>query len=79
LVTYLGELGGAATARRLEQQLALEEARGDYDGASVVESLIEALGRIKEAGTRAPLVRRLERLAAGTPEPDDVSAVACAL
>jgi hypothetical protein len=75
----LGELGGAASAKRLEQQLSLEEARGDYDGESVVEVITEALGRIEEAGTRATLLRRLERLAAGNPAPGDVGTVARAL
>jgi len=75
----LGELGGAASARRLEQQLSLEEARGDYDGESVVEVITEALGRIEETSTRATLMRRLERLAASKPAPGDVGTVAHAL
>ncbi|HYO58684.1 hypothetical protein [Archangium sp.] len=75
----LGVLGGAASARRLEQQLALEEARGDYDGESVVEVITEALGHIEEAGARATLVRRLERLVASEPDPGDVSTLARAL
>jgi PAS domain-containing protein len=75
----LGTLGGATSARRLEQQLAIEEARGDYDGASVVEAITQALGRITESGARATLVRRLERLMAGTPDPGDVSELAHAL
>ncbi|WP_309890889.1 hypothetical protein [Archangium sp.] len=75
----LGELGGTASARLLEQQLAIEEARGDYDGASVVEAIVGALGRIEEAGVRATLVRRLEKLAAGKPEPSDVFSVVHAL
>jgi hypothetical protein len=49
----LGELGGTASVRRLEQQLALEEARRDYDGAAVVEDITRALGRIEETGARA--------------------------
>lgn len=75
----LGALGGATSARRLEQQLAIEEARGDYDGEAVVEAITQALGRITESGARATLVRRLERLAGGTPDAEDVSALAHAL
>ncbi len=76
----LGELGGAASARRLEHQLALEEARGDHDGAAVAEVLTQALGHIKGASARASLVRRLARLvAAGRPEPADLNDVTCAL
>ncbi|WP_257446447.1 HEAT repeat domain-containing protein [Archangium lipolyticum] len=75
----LGVLGGAASARRLEQQLAIEEARSDYDGESVVEAIVSALGRIEETSVRAPLVRRLERLAEDTPEPGDVFPVVHAL
>jgi hypothetical protein len=71
-VFALGELGGAASARSLEQQLTMEESRGDYDGEAVVEAIIKALGRIEEKGVRATLVRRLERLAVGSPEPGDV-------
>lgn len=75
----LGELGGTASARRLKQQLAIEEARGDYDGEAVVEVITEMLGRIDEASTRATLVRRLERLTSGQPDPGDVHTVAQAL
>jgi hypothetical protein len=75
----LGELGGAASARCLELRLALEEARGDYDGASVVEAITQALGRIEETSARATLAHRLERLAASRPDPVDVNVVACAL
>ena len=75
----LGELGGAASVRHLEQQLALEEAREDYDGASVAEAITLALGRIEEDGARAGLVRRLERLAASKPDSSDVNMVAYAL
>jgi len=75
----LGELGGAASTRLLEQQLAVEEARGDYDGASVAEVITQTLGRIKDTGARAGLVRRLERVVAGKPSLADVNAVACAL
>jgi hypothetical protein len=75
----LGVLGGSASARRLEQQLAIEEARGDHDGASVSEVITEALGRIEDVSARASLVRRLDRLARQTPEPADVNALARAL
>ncbi|HEX8702813.1 MAG TPA: hypothetical protein VF815_28520, partial [Myxococcaceae bacterium] len=75
----LGELGGEASVRRLEQQLALEEARGDYDGEAVVEDITRALGRIEEASARAPLIRRLERLAATKHEHSDVYELARAL
>lgn len=75
----LGELGGTASARLLEEQLTLEEARGDYDGASVTEEITRALGRLKDAGARTTLVRRLERLASGKPEPGDVSTLAHSL
>ncbi|HZI10044.1 MAG TPA: hypothetical protein VE153_06585 [Myxococcus sp.] len=75
----LGELGGAASTRRLEQQLAIEEARGDHDGASVAEAITRALGRLEEAGARASLVKRLERLAAGRPTPSELYTVVYAL
>lgn len=75
----LGELGGAASVKRLEAQLGVEEARAGYDGESVVEVITEALGRIKGAGSRASLVRKLERLVAGKPERSDVSDLAHAL
>lgn len=75
----LGELGGATSARRLEQQLALEEARGGHDGAAVVDSITRALGRIEEAGARASLVRRLDRLVAQEADAADVNALARAL
>lgn len=75
----LGELGGSASARRLEQQLTLEEARGDYDGKSVAEAITEVLGRIKEAGARATLIRRLERLATSEAALSDVNTLARAL
>jgi hypothetical protein len=75
----LGQLGGAASVRRLEQQLALEETRGDYDGASVVEAITHALGRLDEAGSRAPLVRRLRRLAPGKSVLSEVNPLARAL
>jgi hypothetical protein len=75
----LGELGGAASTRRLEQQLATEEARGDHDGASVVEAITQALGRLEEAGARASLVKRLERLTTNRPSPSEVHTVVYAL
>jgi hypothetical protein len=75
----LGELGGAASARRLEQQLVIEEARGTHDGESVVDELTRALGRIQDASARASLIRRLERLVASKPERSDVNTLACAL
>ena len=75
----LGELGGTASVRLLEQQLALEEARDDHDGESVVEAITRALGRIKESGARATLVRRLERLSASKPGPGDLNTMARAL
>ena len=75
----LGELGGAASVRLLEQQLALEEAQGDHDGESVAEAITTALGNIEEAGARTTLVRRLERQARGRPQPGEVSSLANAL
>lgn len=64
----LGELGGATSAKRLEQQLATEEARGDYDGEAVVEDIVRALGRIDDPSARASLLRTLEQLG-GAQEP----------
>ncbi|EPX63989.1 hypothetical protein D187_005122 [Cystobacter fuscus DSM 2262] len=76
----LGELGGAASVRRLEHQLALEEARGSHDGDAVAEAITQALGRIRGASARASLARRLERLVAtDRPDPADLNDVACAL
>jgi hypothetical protein len=75
----LGELGGVASARRLDQQLLLEEAREDYDGEAVVEAIVEALGRINEAGARESLVRRLERLMDKSPARSDINVLARAL
>lgn len=75
----LGELGEASSMRRLEQQLAVEEARGDLDGAAVAEVITRSLGRIQDARARASLVRRLERLTSGTPSPADVYTVVYAL
>ncbi len=77
----LGVLGGAASVRSLEHQLVREEARGDYDGDSVAEAITQTLGNIREAGARASLVRRLERLATATAAPDlgDVNTLARAL
>lgn len=78
-VSGLGELGRAASAERLEQQLALEEARGTHDSEAVVEAITDALGRLEGAGARASLIRRLRRLVAGKPSASDINAVACAL
>ncbi|WNG21666.1 HEAT repeat domain-containing protein [Cystobacter fuscus] len=76
----LSELGGAASVKLLEHQLALEEARGNHDGAAVAEAITQALGRIQGASARASLARRLERLiASDRPEPADLNDVACAL
>jgi len=75
----LGELGGAASVKRLEQQLTLEESRGDYDGASVAEDITLALGRIAEHGARASLARRLERLVVKESDTSEVNTVAYAL
>ena len=75
----LGELGGAASARRLEQQLAVEEARGDYDAASVIEVITDALGRIEDTSARAGLLRRLQRMAGPKVDPADVNTLARAL
>jgi hypothetical protein len=75
----LGVLGGEASVRRLEQQLAIEEARGDADGEAAVEDIVRALGHIQEGGARLSLLRKLERLVAGTPERSEVYALARAL
>ncbi len=75
----LGHLGGSASAQRLEQQLAIEEARRDHDGESVAEEITRALGRIEEDSARASLVRRLKRLTVGTHEPLGLTEVTLAL
>jgi HEAT repeat protein len=75
----LGEVGGAASVKRLEQQLAVEEARGDYDAASVIEVITGALGYIEDASARAGLLRRLQRLAGPKVDPTDVNTLARAL
>ncbi len=75
----LGELGGATSARRLERQLALEEARGDHDAASIIEAITDALGRIADTSARAGLLRRLERLPGSKVAPADVNTLARAL
>ncbi len=75
----LGQLGGAASARRLEQQLAVEEARGDYDGEAVVEEIVRTLGRMDAPGARTSLMRRLERVTAGRPERSEMNLLALAL
>jgi hypothetical protein len=72
----LGQLGGAASVRRLEQQLSIEEARNDLDGEAVIGDIVRALGHIKEAGARASLVRRLERLATRKVESSDIYEIA---
>ncbi|WNG40452.1 hypothetical protein F0U60_47175 [Archangium minus] len=68
----LGELGGSTSAKRLEQQLLLEESRGDHDASSVVQVITQTLSHLKSASARATLVRRLNRLAAGKPVASDV-------
>jgi hypothetical protein len=75
----LGELGGPASVKRLERQLILEESRGGHDGSSVAQAITQALSRLELSGARATLVRRLERLAAGTPESSDVDDLTYAL
>lgn len=75
----LGELGGPASTRRLERQLVLEEARGDLDSASVVQVITQVLGQLKSAGARAALLRKLNRLASGTPAQTDVNDLTYAL
>jgi HEAT repeat protein len=75
----LGELGGAASVRRLEQQLAVEEGRGNYDGEAVAGDIVRALSRVEDAGARDSLVRKLERLAVGKPQRSDVNETAYAL
>lgn len=75
----LGALGGAASARRLEMQLEVEEARGGYDAASVIEVITEALGRIADISARSGLLRQLERLTGPRISPSDVNTLARAL
>jgi hypothetical protein len=76
----LGELGGATSARRLAQQLVLEEARGDFDGESVATVITQALGRLQDAGARVSLVRRLHRLVSNSAlDHSDVSTLTRAL
>jgi len=75
----LGKLGGARSLRRLKEQLAIEEAREDYDGSSVIEVITAALGHLKEAGSRSVLVRRFQRLLSGTPQEIDVNDLCYAL
>ncbi|OJH36494.1 HEAT repeat domain-containing protein [Cystobacter ferrugineus] len=78
-VFALGELGGPASTRRLEQQLVVEETRGDHDGSSVVQVITQVLGQIKSASARATLVRKLNRIATGGPDQTDVNDLAYAL
>jgi len=75
----LGVLGGPASARRLEEQLALEEARGTHESAAVVDELTRALGHLQEASARASLVRRLQRLTKSTAQRSELNTLACAL
>lgn len=75
----LGELGGSASIRSLKQQLPIEESRQDHDGASVVEAITQALGRLEEAGSRAILVRRLQRLTPGKTTLSEINPLARAL
>jgi hypothetical protein len=78
-VFALGELGGPTSAKRLEQQMAIEEARESYDGSSVLEVLTLTLGRVKGARARASLIGRLKRLVASKPTRSDVNDIAYAL
>ncbi|WP_375765451.1 hypothetical protein NR798_27480 [Archangium gephyra] len=75
----LGAWGGPSSTRRLEQQLVLEEARGDDASSSVVQVILQALGQLKSASARAALVRKLNRLAEGTPAQTDVNDLTYAL
>lgn len=75
----LGELGRPSSTRLLERQLLLEESRGDPDASSVVQVITQTLSQLESASSRATLVRRLNRLAAGTPEASDVDDLAYAL
>ena len=75
----LGELGGTASVKRLEEQMSLEEAREDYDGSSVLEVITEALGRIKGSGARSTLLRRFKRVVARKPSGYDLDEVTYAL
>ncbi len=75
----LGVLGGIASARRLEKQLAVEEGRGDYDAATVIEVITEALGHVADTHARGGLLRRLERLEGPRVSPSDVNTLARAL
>lgn len=75
----LGELGGPSNARRLEQQLLLEESRGEHDASSVVQVITQTLSQLKNSSARTALVRRLTRLAAGSPEGADVDDLTYAL
>jgi hypothetical protein len=75
----LGELGGPSSARRLEQQLLLEESRGGHDASSVVQVITQTLSQLESSRARTTLVRRLTRLAAGEPEGSDVDDLTYAL
>lgn len=74
----LGAWGGPSSIKRLEQQLILEEARGT-DSSSVVQVILQSLGQLKSASARAALVRKLNRLAVGSPEQTDVNDLTYAL
>ncbi|KFA87246.1 hypothetical protein Q664_49170 [Archangium violaceum Cb vi76] len=75
----LGALAGTSSARRLEMQLEVEEARGGYDAASVIEVITEALGHIADSSARSGLLRQLERLTGPRVSPSDVNTLARAL
>ncbi len=75
----LGAWGSPSSTRRLEQQLVLEEARGDDSSPAVVQVILQSLGQLKNASARAALVRKLNRLAAGTPARTDVNDLTYAL
>ncbi|HEX5754580.1 MAG TPA: hypothetical protein VFZ09_50820 [Archangium sp.] len=75
----LGELGGTASVRRLEKQLQVEESRGGYDAASVIEIITESLGRIADISARGGLLRQLERLTGPRVSPSEVNTLARAL
>ena len=75
----LGELGGSSNARLLDQQLLLEESRGDHDASSVVQVITQTLSLLESSSARTTLVRRLTRLASGSPEGADVDDLTYAL
>lgn len=75
----LGELGGAASVQRLEQQLVREEARVGHDGDSVAEAITASLGRLEDAGARSILLRRMHRMLGPPLDPADTCTLARAL